>query len=81
MSSMDNLVRLANLLQKSNALMQFFVSTANEIVIMLNRIGKLQAVEVSRDIDGYLAVIEGTNGRLRVKVVIEVEEAVRGESG
>jgi hypothetical protein len=78
---MDNIARLASLLQRSSALMQFFASTANEIASMLNRIGKLQAVEVSRDIDGYLAIIEGTNGKLRVKVVIEVEEAVRAEGG
>jgi hypothetical protein len=53
--------------------MTFFTSTANEIVSMLNRIGRLKAVEVSREVDGYLAVIEGTNGKLKVKVVIEVE--------
>jgi hypothetical protein len=81
MSSMDNLVRLANLLSRSSALMQFFVNTANEVVTMLNKIGKLQAVEVTRDIDGYVAVLEGSNGKLRVKVIIEVEEAVGKESG
>jgi len=81
MSSMDNLVKLANLVQRSSALMQFFASTANEIVSMLNRIGRLQAVEVSREVDGYLAIIEGTNGKLRVKVVIEVVEEVGVEGG
>jgi hypothetical protein len=61
--------------------MQFFASTANEIASMLNRIGRLKAVEVSREVDGYLAVIEGTNGKLRVKVTIEVVEEVGVEGG
>jgi len=81
MSSMDNLARLASIMQRSSALMMFFTSTANEIVSMLNRIGRLKAVEVSREVDGYLAIIEGTNGKLRVKVVIEVVEEVGVEGG
>jgi len=55
--------------------------TVNEIASMLNRIGKLQAVEVQRDVDGYVVLIEGSVGKLRVKVTIEVEGAVRGEGG
>lgn len=81
MSSMDNLVKLASLLQRSSALMQFFVSSANEIAGMMQKIGRLQAVEVSRDVDGFIAVLEGSEGKLKVKVLIELEEAVSKEGG
>ena len=81
MSSIDNLVKLANLLSRSSVLMQFFVNTASEIASMLGKIGKLKAVEVQRDVDGYIAVLEGSNGKLVVKVTIEVHEEVGTEGG
>jgi hypothetical protein len=53
--------------------MQFFMNTANDILFLLGKIGSLKAVEVERVEDGYVAVLEGTNGRLRIRVTIELE--------
>jgi hypothetical protein len=73
MSSMDNLSKLAKLLSSSSTLMQFFINTANDVLFLLNKIGSLKAVEVERVEDGYVAVLEGSSGKLRIRVTIELE--------
>jgi len=81
MSLPENITRLLSIMQRSSVLTHFFIMTVNELASMLSKIGKLQSVEIQRDIDGYVILIEGSAGNLRVKVTIEIEGAVSKEGG
>jgi len=81
MSLPEDITRFLSIMQRSSLLTHFFIMTVNELASMLSKIGKLKAVEVQRDIDGYVILIEGSAGNLRVKVTIEIEGAVSKEGG